>query len=215
MIYPEADKLEEWGNKYALVALAAKRAKQLKNGAPPLIETDSRNPLTIALEEIAAGKITCKVPDTDFLPTTTLEPEVAELLAIPKEMRQEEEGEEEAEVVAEIADESELDEEGIHVDEKLADWEEEPEEEEILGIVADSDEEEVLPIVDIDEPALGDEPDDKPTIPGRQKETAPDLALDVDADDIPDIDVGEDIDLEEIDLPDESEDEHEEEWEEQ
>jgi DNA-directed RNA polymerase subunit omega len=44
-------------NRYSLVVLAAKRAKQLKEGAPLLIETESTNLLTIALEEIAAGKI--------------------------------------------------------------------------------------------------------------------------------------------------------------
>lgn len=83
MIYPSADKLELWGSKYSLVVLAARRAKQIKSGAPPLIETSSRNPLTIALEEIAAGKIHCQVADHDILPKTTQEAEVAQLLAIP------------------------------------------------------------------------------------------------------------------------------------
>lgn len=83
MIYPSADKLELWGSKYSLVVLAARRAKQLKSGAPPLIQTNSRNPLTIALEEIAAGKIHCQVADHDILPKTTQEAEVAQLLAIP------------------------------------------------------------------------------------------------------------------------------------
>ena len=45
------------GSRYSLVVLAAKRAKQIKEGAPLLIDTDSTNPLTIALEEIAAGKV--------------------------------------------------------------------------------------------------------------------------------------------------------------
>lgn len=85
MIYPEADKLEEWGSKYALVALAAKRAKQVKAGAPILVDTQSRNPLTIALEEIAAGKVICTVEDHDIVIPTSIEPEVAELLAIPVE----------------------------------------------------------------------------------------------------------------------------------
>lgn len=47
---------EDYG-KYALSNLAAKRAKQLKEGAPPLVAVDSIHPLTIALAEIAAGKI--------------------------------------------------------------------------------------------------------------------------------------------------------------
>jgi len=45
------------GNTYALVVLAAKRARQIKDGSPPLVETNSRNPLTIALQEIAEGKV--------------------------------------------------------------------------------------------------------------------------------------------------------------
>ncbi len=58
MIYPEADKIDKQvESKYALVILAAKRAKQLKEGDRPLIGTDSTNPLTIALEEIAKGEI--------------------------------------------------------------------------------------------------------------------------------------------------------------
>ena len=59
MIYPSADTIEKMvGSRYSLVILAAKRAKQIKEGAPILIDTASTNPLTIALEEIAAGKVT-------------------------------------------------------------------------------------------------------------------------------------------------------------
>ncbi|MDX1934215.1 MAG: DNA-directed RNA polymerase subunit omega [Capsulimonadales bacterium] len=58
MIYPAADKIEEQiDSKYALVILAAKRAKQLKEGSKPLIKTESVNPLTVALEEIASGQV--------------------------------------------------------------------------------------------------------------------------------------------------------------
>lgn len=58
MIYPSADKIDEnIESKYALVILAAKRAKQIKEGARSRINTASLNPLTIALEEIAAGEI--------------------------------------------------------------------------------------------------------------------------------------------------------------
>ncbi len=61
--------LEKVDSKYALVTMAAKRARQINNyyraregGAideipPPLVDTRSKNILTIALEEIAAGKI--------------------------------------------------------------------------------------------------------------------------------------------------------------
>lgn len=42
---------------FTLVTLAMKRAKQLNTGAVKLLETNSSKPVTIALEEIAAGKI--------------------------------------------------------------------------------------------------------------------------------------------------------------
>lgn len=49
-------------NKYALVIVAAKRARQLKEGALPMVEVDSGSPVTVALEEIAAGKIRFEMP---------------------------------------------------------------------------------------------------------------------------------------------------------
>lgn len=62
MIYPSADTIEDRvGSRYSLVVLAAKRAKQIKEGSPYLIDTLSTNPLTVALEEIAAGKVTIAV----------------------------------------------------------------------------------------------------------------------------------------------------------
>lgn len=43
---------------YKLVMTASKRATELAQGAIPLIETLSKKITTIALEEIAAGKVT-------------------------------------------------------------------------------------------------------------------------------------------------------------
>lgn len=63
MIYPSGDKIEERvDSKYSLVIAVAQRAKQLKEGARKLIETRSTNPITIALEEIAAGRIRVTTP---------------------------------------------------------------------------------------------------------------------------------------------------------
>lgn len=46
---------------YKLVILASKRALEIAEGQPKLIEANSSvNPATIALEEIAAGKVTYK-----------------------------------------------------------------------------------------------------------------------------------------------------------
>ena len=47
-------------NKYLLAMMVAKRVKELKAGAKPLVETKQRKPLTIALEEIKAGKVYLK-----------------------------------------------------------------------------------------------------------------------------------------------------------
>ena len=67
MIYPSADKIDKQiESKYALVVLAAKRTKQLKEGGRPVIQTDSPNPLTIALEEIAEGAISYRFDETSL-----------------------------------------------------------------------------------------------------------------------------------------------------
>jgi DNA-directed RNA polymerase omega subunit len=59
---PNPDVLNEFTlGKFVLSNLAAKRAKQLKEGAMPLVHIESRHPLTIALAEIAAGKIESKM----------------------------------------------------------------------------------------------------------------------------------------------------------
>jgi DNA-directed RNA polymerase subunit omega len=71
MMYPRIDDLlaSAHGSRYALVIAAAKRARQINNYhhqlgegtfddfAPPLVESRSKNYLTMALEEIAEGKI--------------------------------------------------------------------------------------------------------------------------------------------------------------
>ena len=55
---PSPDILNDYEHgKFVLSNLAAKRAKQLREGAPALVQCDSNHPLTIALAEIAAGKI--------------------------------------------------------------------------------------------------------------------------------------------------------------
>jgi DNA-directed RNA polymerase subunit omega len=101
MTYPSSDRLEEQvESRYTLVVLAAKRAKQLREGAPKLIETRSTNPLTIALEEIAAGKVISRVPNHDDIPARGFE---TELEALPEV---ESAAEEAAELVAAPVDEA-------------------------------------------------------------------------------------------------------------
>ena len=161
MIYPSADTLENWGSKYSLVVLAAKRAKQIKSGAPPLVATTSRNPLTIALEEIAAGKIQCQVADHDILPKSTQEAEVAQLLAIPTVSLDEEVGEE-TEAMALFSDDTEL---LAEEEDEVAEEEEEDEEAEPLDIIIKHAEEEILP-----KPGFDEEPEEEEEEEGEHLE---------------------------------------------
>ena len=72
MIHPRIDQLmDQVDSRYALVIVAAKRARQINNyhhqlgegmgfeeAPPPLVESRSKNYLTMAMEEIARGKLT-------------------------------------------------------------------------------------------------------------------------------------------------------------
>ena len=71
MIHPRIDKLlKNVDSRYSLVIVAAKRARQINDYhhqlgegtfgevLPPLIESRSKNYLTMSLEEVAEGKIT-------------------------------------------------------------------------------------------------------------------------------------------------------------
>lgn len=50
------DCLRQVPNRFELVILAAKRARQLLKGAKPLVDSDNRE-VVVALREIAAGKV--------------------------------------------------------------------------------------------------------------------------------------------------------------
>ena len=75
MMHPQIeDLLDKTDSKFSLVTLAAKRGRQINSyfsqlgeglGAivPPQVTSVSRKPLSIALEEIAADKITFRRPD--------------------------------------------------------------------------------------------------------------------------------------------------------
>ncbi len=59
MINPSLDVLvKKVDSKYTLVVLAAKRAREIMDGQQPLAESKSNKPVTVALEEVAQGKIT-------------------------------------------------------------------------------------------------------------------------------------------------------------
>ena len=49
------------GGKYALTRALAERARQLQNGAMPLAEVRTPNPLSVAIDEIVQGKVSFTV----------------------------------------------------------------------------------------------------------------------------------------------------------
>ena len=49
--------LREGESKYTMVMVVAKRARQIVDGAKPLVDTKSNKPVTIALEELLEDKI--------------------------------------------------------------------------------------------------------------------------------------------------------------
>ena len=55
-------------SKYRYVLVAARRARQLQNGARPVIEPRSGKACRIAEEEINAGKVKWVVPEPDKTP---------------------------------------------------------------------------------------------------------------------------------------------------
>lgn len=76
MIDPPIEKLvDKVGGRFDLVVVAARRARDINNYytqlgggigqyAPPQVLSQSQKPLTIALEEIAADKLTSRVGET-------------------------------------------------------------------------------------------------------------------------------------------------------
>jgi DNA-directed RNA polymerase subunit omega len=55
--------IDGFDSNYRYILVAARRARQLQGGAPPVIETHSRKPCRIAQDEIKAGKVKWVVPE--------------------------------------------------------------------------------------------------------------------------------------------------------
>jgi DNA-directed RNA polymerase subunit omega len=54
--------VEGFDSNYRYVLVAARRARQIQNGAQPVVQTHSRKPCRIAEEEIQAGMVKWEVP---------------------------------------------------------------------------------------------------------------------------------------------------------
>jgi DNA-directed RNA polymerase subunit omega len=71
-------------NKFALVTLALKRARQLNDGSPCLTDTTARKPVSMSLWEIAAGKISVIKPPEDEEDMPVRRPDEAQAAALAK-----------------------------------------------------------------------------------------------------------------------------------
>jgi DNA-directed RNA polymerase subunit omega len=60
--------IDGFDSNYRYILVAARRARQLQGGAPPVIEIISRKPCRIAQDEIKAGKVKWVVPEIPASP---------------------------------------------------------------------------------------------------------------------------------------------------
>ena len=60
--------IDGFDSNYRYILVAARRARQLQSGAPPVIETHSRKPCKIAQDEIKAGKVKWVIPEAAASP---------------------------------------------------------------------------------------------------------------------------------------------------
>ena len=60
--------IDGFDSNYRYILVAARRARQLQSGAPPVIETHSRTPCKIAQDEIKAGKVKWVIPEASASP---------------------------------------------------------------------------------------------------------------------------------------------------
>jgi DNA-directed RNA polymerase subunit omega len=150
---PSPDILSEFPQgKFVLSNLAAKRAKQLREGAPPLVQVDSNHPLTIALAEIAAGKIKPVMPSPDAVSIEA--PEAALLIdeTMPAELGLLLPALDETEAALVSSDELHADHDHHDEDAAAAD----PDDLTLSGLASEEEEEEAAPEAESDTLSLSD-----------------------------------------------------------
>ena len=76
------DCISQVNNRFELVLLATKRARQIARGATPMIEEENDKPTVIALREIAEGHVTNEFMHAEELAVLSRERE-AEQAAFP------------------------------------------------------------------------------------------------------------------------------------
>ncbi|MBF0470505.1 MAG: DNA-directed RNA polymerase subunit omega [Gammaproteobacteria bacterium] len=78
------DCLQNVDNRFQLVLVASKRARQIANGKDPMVEWENDKPTVVALREIAEGLVT-----RDILKTETNPDKIFQELVSEEEARQE------------------------------------------------------------------------------------------------------------------------------
>lgn len=87
------DCLDHVDNRFELVLVAAKRARQLSMGAEPLVELENDKPTVLALREIAENKIDKSVLEEEVVPQDNIEAMIeGELLQSPMPMGDDQSG---------------------------------------------------------------------------------------------------------------------------
>lgn len=102
---PLEDLVEKVDSKYRLVIIAAKRSRQLNQGAAPLVQPKGHKPTYISLEEMAAGKVEYSVKPLEEVTKAgvyaeAVKPSWFREIAPEEVVAEEEEEEPEVEVVA-------------------------------------------------------------------------------------------------------------------
>lgn len=59
------DCLDRIDNRFEMVLMAARRARQLAGGRTPLVDEENDKPTVLALRELAAGKLTTELLDAE------------------------------------------------------------------------------------------------------------------------------------------------------
>src|ERR1700688_3797502 len=73
--------IDGFDSNYRYILVAARRARQLQGGAPPVIDTVSRKPCRIAQDEIKAGKVKWLIPEIPKLPILAAEESLNKVFA--------------------------------------------------------------------------------------------------------------------------------------
>ncbi len=64
MAFPSLEKsLQKVSNRYLLVVLASRRARQINRGAAPQVESKHKKCTSVALEEVAQAKVAYRLKD--------------------------------------------------------------------------------------------------------------------------------------------------------